>query len=509
MLGGTSDTDELLSSFLRVPESARLKLYYRLETMGSLFVNALGTNTDLAVEALQDSFTKVNRHLQKLTCSWDISNEDNRRTRGTVVDRDNRTIWAMYQWPLLNDEASSVVKRLASVHFPTCAGEFAACYEGIATQRLLKDVLKRYMNDLDCIDNQGELEAIARFRVITASINVSVLSRLTNTGFKGMSHMTEMDLNTYTWLDKIASTLDKSLRHGIPFYDAVKLLSIIHAGAPYETLEIDTAERSMILGYRQGIFATMPSLFRTLMRAGGDDQLGLACFETFIGNVPVFPDGTVRAGGENTVRAPVLYESTRMPATDWQRLSEITATKADSQVYVGLERPLLSVSPTVVFSIRMRGSVVGTASIRRVLYAITRSWNRLKMCDGHPGGLTVRAVEFTTQMWSMLGQERLERVNSEMQMAHPLHIPMLQNSGWVFYVAGCSAEAQVAISFGCSSCAQSLLKFPAHNPAIICGYGSVTQSSHDDAMSVGNGTAQYDKDLGPGKELVVTQREKE
>lgn len=476
VIGGSSDTDLKSAPFTRVPvadANASLKFYYREETIGSMLVNALGVRMDLMPESVQEMFFYVQTCIaQTLSFNWEIRSKEspNYKVSSEIVDRDGTTLFCMCQLQDPGRKPKPLASSLASIYFGTIADLVAPCYERIASENCVTNVRKEKLSELDlveCID-------LAWFRLVTASIIYCIAESLAQDDFKTLLHVMKMSLCSNDWLESIAQRLNHTLRSGIPFYDAAIIVGVVHAAASTDLLELQTVERSSILGVRNGCYAVVPALLSSLSPTG--DSIGIACFDKFIANVPVFPDSSIR--GEDATGPSWTPPDSRAPDTSWQSLGEVIHAPPDISLYVGIERAHHSNAPTSILCARLKGNVAGTISIRRVMWTIVKSLSASKRCNGHKTIQQVITLKPST--WAILGQERWERLRSELTKRHHLFLPALGDASWALYIAGSALHTQVAICYGCFECAATAIESPSQ-PSVICGYGDF--SDHHKALS--------------------------
>ncbi|KAI4143079.1 MAG: hypothetical protein L6R39_004711 [Caloplaca ligustica] len=323
VIGGSFDTDTARAPFVRVPvadSDTILKFYYRDETVGSMLINALGVKLQLLPESVQEMFVKVQACIEDtLAFSWDI------RPRGM-------TIYNVCEVKRHNRKSRPLASRLASVYFPMSAELFAPCYNLVATEDMLVCVQKEKLSELDLVPSVD----LAWFRMVTAIIIYCIAGSLVQREFKGLLHAILISLRSADWLDTVTTRIDHTIRNGIPFYDAVILVGIVHAAATTELLELETTQRSMVLGVRNGCNAVIPALLSSMTPT--KDGVGIACFENFIANVSVSPDGSIR--GDDATSEDWYPPETRLPDRSWQTrpLGEAIESPHEgaSSVYAGV-----------------------------------------------------------------------------------------------------------------------------------------------------------------------------
>lgn len=469
VIGGAIETDHEHSDFTRISGangtfSSNLKFYFRQETVGSMLVNSLGIRTEIPPESVQEMFLFVQSTINiSMSNSWEAKPVSTNRASSTwqTDDRDGLTLYNIFQRQKPYQKSNPICIRLASVYFPLSAEMVADCYTRIANDSILTCIREEKLSELEFVDSAD----LAWFRIVTASIILAIGERLATTGFRELSHVTQMYLGSADWLEAVTERLDKSLQPGIPYYEAAIIISSIHSAAPTDLLGLETAQRSTILGFRHGTHAVVPALLATMsVTLAG---IGITCFDKFIANVPIFPDGTVR--GEDMTGPLWSPPEKSQPDTSWQQLNKAVDSAADIPVYVGIERALLSTTPKIVLCARFQGTAAGTASIKRVMWVIAKSAKAREKCQGHNDEESVIMLRPST--WAILGQDRWDRFDSSLSKSHHMFLPVLGDNSWVMYVAGSASEPEkVAISYGCFSCAATVIKDPTQ-PSVICGFG--------------------------------------
>lgn len=452
--GGSSDTDLQSTPFIRVPiadTNASMKFYFREETIGSMLVNALGVKMDLIPESVQEMFRYIqNCMAQTLSFNWEMRSKESQKYKAPseIVDRDGITLFCMCQIKHPDRKPKPLASSLASIYFGTTADFVAPCYEKIATASCLANVREEKLSELDLVESID----LAWFRLVTASIIYCIAESLATDDFNALLHVMKARLCSHDWLESMTQRLNHTLRSGIPFYDAAIIVGIVHAAGSTDLLELQTVERSSILGVRNGCYAVVPALLSSMSPT--TDSIGLACFDKFIANVPVFPDGSIR-GEEGT--GPSWSPPDSGPTdTSWQSLGEPIDAPTDISLYVGIERAHHSNAPSTVMCARLGGTVAGTMSIRRIMWNILKSLNASTSCNGHD--VKQQIIKLTPSTWCVLGQERWERLGSELTKRHHLFLPALNDAAWALYIAGSTVHTQVAISYGCFECAATAIE---------------------------------------------------
>ena len=470
VIGGSSDTDSKSAPFKRVPvvdAEVSLKYHYREETIGSMLVNALGVKLDLLPESVQEMFNYVETCMsQTLYFDWETRPRELQRRQhpSEVLDWDGATLFCVCRMKDYPKKAKPLATSLASIYFGTTADFVALCYERIASESCVTTVKEERLSDLNLVRSAD----LAWFWIVTASIIYCIAKALVK-DFKSLFHVVKMRLCSQNWLEAMTRRLNHTLRSGVPFYEAAIIVGIIHAGASTELLELQTVERPSILGVRNGRYAVVPSVLSSMSPTS--DGVGIACFDKFIANVPVFSDSSIR-GDDKNAGLGWSPPDRRAPDTSWQVLSEPTDAPADISLYIGIERAHHSSVPSTVLCARIGGTVASTINIRRVMWHIVKSLEVSKVCNGHSA--QQRAIILKPSVWGILGQERWERFGSELTKRHHFFLPALGDAAWALYIAGSALPCRVAISHGCFECAASAIESPSQ-PSVICGYGGIVK----------------------------------
>ena len=455
VLGGVSETDFPQTTNIRIPRSvaagaANLKLYYCDKTVGSMLINALGARTSLFAESAQTAFDAVQELVgQVLACEWDAPTSP------------KQLLTAEFRKTPPRDPPKPRSVRLASMYFPLSADTFAACYDSISAAPFLHSVEKHKFKILDHLGAEDAIHII-HFRMITASIVISI-AELLSASFRPSQHVTQMHLGSSTWLDEVCGFLDKHLGSGIEFPEAAIIVGTVHSAVEPRMVNMEETQRSFILGFRNGSMAVLPSLLVSM--APSRDGIGISCLDKFIANVPVFPDGSIRGTpnmGPNWA-APVQQP----PDYSWQALRNPEHKAADTSLYLGVERPILSREPFLVLGARVRGSVVGYSSVATAMWTIAKSLGLSNGCPGHTEPR--RAVMLVASNLAILGEDWAERVDGPLTEDHCLFLPAHGHAAWALYLAGQSSR--IGISYGCFDCAAAGEPLRGFMPYLVVGYG--------------------------------------
>ena len=460
VLGGVSETDFCQETNVRVPHtvaqgSANMKLYFRYDTIGSMLLNSLGIPTSIRAESVQTMFLRVHKSIeQSIICEWEAPPTTQRCLRASF-SRKNAC-----------KSSNPLSIRLASMYFTLSARTLASCYDHIATESILECVEQMKFRHLQELKPE-KAEELAWFRIVTASIIVCIAGLLSE-GFRTSSHVTQMHLGSSIWLDPITDRIDKQITSGLSFYDAAIIVGTVHSAVKVRTLDVEQNERAYILGFRYRLFAVVPSLLVNMTPTRA--CVGISCLDKFIANIPVFPDGSVR--GTENLGPNWAPKQDHPPDYSWQHIQEPVDEPADQSLYLGVERPILSPEPTLVLGARIGGTLIGYSSVQTAMWVVGRSLNLQMKCMGHTESRL--AIKLPASDWTILGQDRAERLDGPLTKTHCLFLPALGSETWALYVAGNYYNA--IISYGCFNCATLGEPVDGFVPPIVVGYQS--QSPH-------------------------------
>ncbi|KAK7915070.1 hypothetical protein PG985_012773 [Apiospora marii] len=305
VMKGVMETDFMPTPNVRVPYStSSIKFFYRLTTVGSMLVNALRVRVEVAPEAAQNTFDRVRGIIkERIQLRW--------TSVPHTVSRNNVPgIKAEFDYDDNPEPGDRFCSSLASMHFQLNSNLFQSCYDPIATEKALKTVKSHKDRELDNIYGEEDLKTLSRIRIITASI-VICLAELMVADFEATIHLTRMHLSSSTWIYEACSMLDKGIQSGCDYHDAVAIVGAVHCGRQSIKLPGDP---SSTLGFRYGGFAVLPAILANMRPE--EEAIGLTCYDRFIANVPVFPDGSVH---ETTLKASSPDESTAELSPQQQR----------------------------------------------------------------------------------------------------------------------------------------------------------------------------------------------
>lgn len=462
VLEGVSETDFSQKSSIRIPQttaraSTNLHLYFRDETIGSMLLNALGVRTSIRVESVQSMFSHVRSCVESsLTCSWEAPESAIQCV--TAVFGKSRT------WK----SSGPLSIRIASMYFTLSADILASSYDRIATETLLSCLEQGKYQPLDSVEG-SDLDALIWFRIVTASIIISIADLLSK-DFRTLSHVTQMSLYTSEWLDKVIDRLDKHFVSGLDFHDAVLIVGTVHSATPITMFDKIQTERSSISGFRHGSFAVIPALLASMVPTG--DCIGISCLDKFIGNIPVFPDGSIR---ETTDIGPGWSPPADQSSgkLSWQSLEQPKDVPPDSSLYLGIERPILQTEPFTVLAARIGGTITGYSSIKRARWAVAKSLKLSKKCLGHSEKQL--AIKLDASLWCLMGQNWAEQLDGPLTKTHSIFLPALGSATWALHLAG--EYHRTIISYGCFDCAAAGEPVEGYVPLLVVGYGPPSRAA--------------------------------
>jgi hypothetical protein len=194
VLGGSAKTDPLMLDHAEFWGERHIH-YYHYSTVGSMLSNALGNQQDSTPEIFQTNFGSIYSHIEKhLAFEWT-----------TNLAELHSLVRALAKWKPYQTRCSPISIRLTSIYFTLCAEMIAPCYEGMACNEALHQVLQ--FKSVPAGDDllPGYL---AMFRALTASIVISVWSRLAGPNFEAIRHATIIDLTDEEWLDEACGFLN-------------------------------------------------------------------------------------------------------------------------------------------------------------------------------------------------------------------------------------------------------------------------------------------------------------
>ena len=450
VLGGSSDTDPLMEEFQQLPDTPMI-LHYQFNTTGAMLLTALQDAPNTQPEVFQTDFEQVFEYVEQylnigFTCS-------------------NGGITAAYNWKEVDKTPTTLAVRLATMYFPDTAEFLAPCYDRIAKSEYLECIQMKSTAQM-----KPKRKELARFRAITASIVISVISRFAPHSFNDVQHATLMDLSEHHWLLSVCKALDRS--RNLPISLVIKLIASVHAA--YDLEDIDTTKTNLV-AWRTGIYGIFPSILLTMQVSQTD--LGFVCIDRFWANVKVREDGSVRSSStpdiqRHEIDVGIPYNNTNVSSL--QSLGELSVgvpqlCPPDISLYLSPGAPLHNGEPDLCLMAWIDGSVAGTVGILDVLKAILLSRVEPEQCPGHSGPAQV--VNTKVSHWAR------DPFSKPLSRHYPMYIPAGEDSCWAMFVAGQTVDQGGRIVFRCVHCAltnyrnQNVIKSGSEAPGVFVGFG--------------------------------------
>lgn len=340
---------------------------------------------------------------------------------------------------------------LASIHFSECAEFVAPCYDRIANEQYLNRVRGKSKN---LMKPKASYKELARFRAITASIVISIVSRFAPTSFKLVHHAIELDLSQTDWLSMMCNFIDRaegssSSISSIKLCEAVLALAIVHAGYVHGGVHLGIQDfNNYIIAWRNGIYGVVPALLLNMSVL--KEELPLVCIDYFWANVKVREDGSIRAAIAPGVEQHELdIEPTDSNLSTLQRLDKPQVgdperSAPDLPLYLSLGTPLHHGEPDLCFTAWLHGSIAGTVGILDVLEALLISRVEPSQCPGHDKASQV--VNIKTSIWSA------DVYSKPVTKDYPIFLPVSEDHCWALFLAGQTYE-RGRIVYRCVGCA--------------------------------------------------------
>ena len=430
VLGGSSETDPLMQE-LQQSDITRI-LHYDFKTSGAMLLNALGDAPDLHPAVIQEDFEWVFDHIEE-------------QLSMKFVKDDINTV-ARYQWKLVDKPPKPVAMSLASIHFSECAEFVAPCYDRIANEHYLNRVRGKSKAH---IRSKAKHKELARFRAITASIVISIVSRLAPTSFKTVHHATILDISDSHWLSMMCNIMDGVGDSTIKLHEAVVTLAIVHA-AYYPPVDKDIKDLNHnIVAWRNGIYGIVPALLLNMSVL--KEVLPFVCIDYFWANVSVLEDGSViSASGSGIEQQEYESESTDTDLSSLQRLDkpwvgDPDPSPPDLPLYLSLGAPLHNGEPHLSFTAWLRGSIAGTVGIKETLSALLESQVEPGQCPGHEKAAQV--INVKTSTWSK--DTYLKPTSRD----YPIFLPVREDHCWALFLAGQTYDYKGRVVYRCVTCA--------------------------------------------------------
>lgn len=465
VLGGTVDTDERRISDDELPNDIQI-YHYRISTVGALFCTALSKQSNVRPESLQARFMSVHEYItDHLQFVW-RSGYTNKTVGSNTGQINACPVWKKYEGKSL----TSTAFRIAASLFPTASEWLAPCYVPISDEDHLAAITNP--EERSAIGWKQQLSpAIIDFRIITASIIMSVASRLAPEGFDSMRHAIGLDLDTPDWLTSISSSLDKHLYQapshhspavssGVPFWKAVQIVAVIHAAIGGGQVDQDAdVDIRRIIGWRSGVYSVIPSII--LEMAPTERAIGIRCLDKFWANAIVRSQGSIHTQ-DNTlmygrpfkpddlegISQGVESQMSLVNTVGECHLGPAVTRPPDRQLYLSLEKPPRLPDHDICFCGRVNGDSVGMVSILSVIQTLIVSLDESEQCTGHAKTDSETVYNVQTSNWC---EHKNQKPCWE---GMPTVVSALEHPLWTLFLAGHSGWGlNGRISFGCFTCA--------------------------------------------------------
>jgi hypothetical protein len=439
VLGGSSETDtHMLSDDEQIPGYPFLH-HYSFRTVGAMLTNSAYDQSGISIESFQNIFEDIYQGIdERLTVKWSAvpfaeSTESVAPIRVTLT-------WKPGKSQLLN---RSIATRIASMNFPTLAEKIAFCYEGVVdNEHALQEILSfKKHKPLKTSSN-----SIMLFRAATASIIIAMAAKLSGDTFKDCQHLTRLRLTTDDWIKPMCNCLDGSANY-LSLKQAVILLAAVHTGA--EPIAFQSQD-SRIIGWRDGIYAVLPSLLIEMRPA--TEAVGLRCIDSFWGNCLAYEDGSIKAGNGSGIieDTSILEEAEQIMSSDVQslrgpHLGPPIPGPPDVPLYLTIERPLHYNSRDLSLRGRIAGNPVGTVGVIQILQVLLHSLEQ-SPCTGRHLATNV-VFNIKPSVWTK--RDNYKPVGGKFNS----FIPVKEDSSWALFLAGQTESYNGRIVFGCPQCA--------------------------------------------------------
>lgn len=462
VLGGsfkTQETDPLQLSVDEQIPSRGFTHHYSFRTTGAMLCNAHFDKATIGPEACQTIFEGVHAKITEcLIPKWKVK----------VVSEVDRQVGVALTWRTRNagTRNNAIAIRLASLHFRLLTESVAFCYEDIATQEVLTDVLA-YRASKPLKTQSANLIC---YQVVTASIVLGMVACLAGRDFDSLRHSTLLVFTDEHWLKQMCACLDKS-ESFLNITEATTLVAAVHAAV--DSHEVLRDAKQATIGWRSGIYAVIPSLL--LVMEPTPDAIGIRCVDSFWGNAIVYPDGSIKSGMgngilETTDELPSYApdadncQQASNPATSLQRLHEPLvappqSAPSDTSLYLSIERPVHYQSHDLTLRGRVDRRGVGTVSVVFIIEVLLHSLEAVKICRGHDRCDVVYNVKVS--QWN--AEQNTKVVGGQ----YNTFVPVQNDASWALFLAGQTAHYSGRVVFDCPQCvAESLEK-----GSVLIGYG--------------------------------------
>lgn len=466
VVGGTVSTDPLMLGVEEIPLNPLLLVHhYNDKTIGSLFLTALYHQSDSHPEVFQSLFEETQRFMEKNNTLIFEMSTGNISTRASRVGVGKRCKILRPAWNNPRREHNSpIARRLAGIYFPLIADFIAPCYDSIATQ----DTLKQILDHKSARDGDDVFPSeLAFFRVISASIVFSMGFHLMDNASRKRKHCTGLFLGSEDWLLPMCRILDSGYYHGLRLDIAAFVLAVIHSAVNPEE---GAPESGAVIGWRSNSYTVIPSLLAKMDLRNVSPEF--CCLDLFVANIKTYEDGSIRdansawlfrledAAGEsgwNNSESVVVHQL----ASNWigpPRISE-----PDVPLYLSFENPRHYSSMDLCLAARIGGVVVGTVSICDVLNVLISSSEGLQSADCQ-GCETSRMNVFNVRPSEWVNNARYKPIARGM----PTLVAVKGDSAWALFLAGQAEVFNGRVVFGCVGC---VLSKQESSDYLLIGYG--------------------------------------
>lgn len=340
------------------------------------------------------------------------------------------------------------------MYFPASTEFVAPCFNRIANETYLSLVTERRFRGVISPDKKE----LGRFRAITASIVIAIVSRFASKTFKDVRHATNMDLYNDLWLSEMCKTIDQVKNPSLS--QVVYLLAELHVAPDHDTdlqmIQANETRHTDKIAWRRGIYSIFPSYLFNMELSPANVQF--ICSDQSWANVKTRGDGSIRSTmGPGVQRydidigqpsgtanlSDLEIQGDLVPAPSTFGPPELSAP--DCPLYLSLGTPMHKIESSLCFVAWIDGAVAGTVGIRDVFYLLAVSNVEPEVCPGHD-----RSMRFINIKASMWAQNYWEKPQSRQ---HPIFMPGRGDKCWAIFAAGQSVYVDGRIVFKCPTCA--------------------------------------------------------
>jgi hypothetical protein len=466
VLGGSSPTDSYADSEPLFSHEGRILIsHYRYSTVGSMLLNTLQRPGLVTVEALQDYFDSIEKEVSgAMVSTWTLEDDFDSHCGP------NSRIVAHVKFKGDRQASSSTALRLSSFYFARCAEIVAGFYQRIAQPATL-EVVKKHLDDQG---SNRELDPkLVEFRVVTISIVLVIIGHFGGSDYRNLRHCISLSLEFPQKIRNLAAKVETLLVDGLSFSHIAGILGYCHAGQNptfyddnTDRDEVFLANTLKVIGFRNNTYAVLPALICRMAEGPCQSALGFQCFDTFIANVPVYSDCSIKSGSRDTgytdlygrmskdIMAleglgghddPAVLESTPPQV----RFTVPSSQAPDIPLYLNIERPLEIEGPVLSICGRVHGTAIGNVGVFAVLRTIIRGLsdndgvNRTRPCQRGrwASDPTITATQASSQssskclivpasIWSTCNKKLPGYRNVN------VYVPVKHDSAWAIFLAG-------------------------------------------------------------------------